>query len=205
MNIIDKALTGEQNKERFEENIKAAIDDIQTYTRLNMAKDQFFELKELPTCNESIPSGTSDSALYLSIDLSGYGSVKPKWKKILIGTGAIEAIVQGVVIGSATQNPWLGIGVAAEEMTSEYLTWNGVDWLLGETYAPVTLEGKIVNIKDKKVIWKNSYFVTENSGELKKLGKAEKKDKSNQLKASLHKAERKLIENLNAYLIKEVM
>jgi hypothetical protein len=50
---------------------------------------------------------------------------------------------KGFLVSSVIQNPWLGLGVAAEEMTSEYLTWNGVDWILGETYTPVTLEGQL--------------------------------------------------------------
>lgn len=96
------------------------------------------------------------------------------------------------------------MGIAAEEMIQEYLTWNGVDWLLGETYAPVTLEGYMTYGKDKKIIWRNSYFVTENSDELKGWSKEEKKDKYRQLKASLHEAEGKLISNLNAYIMKEL-
>jgi len=109
-------------------------------------------------------------------------------------------VVQGVIVGSVTQNPWLGFGAAAEEMTSEYLTWNGVDWLLGETYAPVTIEGELTY--QSGIIWKDSYFVTKNEGELKK---DERKDKSKQLIASLHKAENKLLNSLEEYMQHEVV
>ena len=85
-------------------------------------------------------------------------------------------------------------------MTSEYLTWNGADWLLGETYAPVTIEGNL--IYKNKTIWEDSFFVTENEDE---LNENEKKDKSKQLIASLHKAENELLESLNTYLKKEIL
>jgi hypothetical protein len=104
-----------------------------------------------------------------------------------------------------TQNPWFGVAASAEEMTSEYLTWNGVDWLLGETYAPVTLEGKLMYVKNNNIIWQDSYFVTENDDELAKLGDKKKKDKARQLKASLHEAEGKLFSELNAYIARQVL
>ena len=200
MNIIDKHLTGEQNKVRFTEGIATAVQDIDHSLESNIVSSPRLHLERQPVCSIDILSSRSESELYLNVDLSGYGSIKPLWKDFLIASGAVEAVVQGVVIGAATQNPWFGLAASAEEMTSEYLTWNGVDWLLGETYAPVTLEGKLTYVKDHKVIWANSYFVTENDEELAKLGASAKKDKSKQLQASLHKAEHKLFSNLNAYL-----
>lgn len=85
------------------------------------------------------------------------------------------------------------------------LTWNGVDWLLGETYAPVTLEGRLTYLRTGKTIWQDSYFVTDNEHELAKLGAKAKTDKALQLQASLHKAEYKLIAALNAYLRKQIL
>ena len=205
MNIINKSLTGEQNKARFNERITSAISDVHSYIESHMVESTRLQLNKQSTCAEYFSSDNSESGLYLIVDLSGYGSIKPKWKKILIGTGAVEALAQGIIVGSVTQNPWFGIAASTEEMTSEYLTWNGVDWLLGETYAPVTLEGKLTYAKNKKVIWQNSYFVTENDDELAKLGGKEKKDKSQQLKASLHEAENKLFSELDSYLTKQVL
>ncbi|TCK19533.1 hypothetical protein DFR30_2846 [Thiogranum longum] len=205
MNIIDKTLSSEENRRLFERNIEAAVEDIHDYVDSNALELPFFKFSELPTCNLALQSVTPDASLFLTLELSGYGSIKEKWKKVLIGTGAIEAVVQGVVVGSATQNVWLGLGVAAEEMTSEYLTWNGVDWVLGETFAPVTLEGRMITIKTRKVVWEDSYFVAKNNDELRKLGKEEKADKTRQLEASLHKVERKLISRLNDYLAKDVL
>ena len=200
MNIIDKRLSGEQNKARFAGRIATAVQDIDAAIRADIVTSPRLRLDRLPQCGGTAPAANADSGLSLNIDLSGYGSIKPRWKEILIGTGAVEAVAQGVVVAAATQNPWFGMAASAEEMTSEYLTWNGVDWLLGETYAPVTLEGKLTYAKDHKVIWADSYFVTANDEELARLGASAKKDKSKQLQASLHKAEHELFSNLNAYL-----
>jgi len=43
--------------------------------------------------------------------------------------------------------------------------------LLGETYAPVTLEAFLYSKVDKKIIWSKSCFVSKNKEELKLLCK----------------------------------
>ena len=89
----------------------------------------------------------------------------------------MEALAQGAIISYATQNYWLGFAVAAEEFGSEYLSWNGVDWLFGETFAPVTLEGTLLH--NNKIIWSDTYFISENEEELSK------KERNNKSKAAL--------------------
>lgn len=205
MNILDKGLSGEQNKARFHERIDAALADVHAYLKTHFVQSPNVTLRQLATCSEPLTGKEADARLSLTLDISGYGSIKPKWKAWLIGTGAVEAVAQGVIVFSVTQNPWLGLAMSSEEMTSEYLTWNGVDWALGETYAPVTLEGRLTDAKDKKVIWADSYFVTENDEETKAISAPEKKDKTRQLAASLHEAERKLFKGLNNYLDKQVL
>lgn len=194
MNIIDKTLSKEQNKKQFNHRIQSAVVDIEKNFIPKITQNNFL------TISPNYKKIDDNKSLYLQIKLSGYGSIKNKWKTILIGTGIVEGVVQGVIVSSVTQNPWLGVGVATEEMTSEYLTWNGADWLLGETYAPVTIEGNL--IYKNKTIWEDSFFVTENEDE---LNENEKKDKSKQLIASLHKAENELLESLNTYLKKEIL
>jgi len=206
MNILDKALTKEKNEDKFAENRKLSLGSIDGYVNANMIKSPYLLVKELPSCQElaaTLPD--SPTALYLTITLSGYGSLNERWKKIFIGSGIIEGVVQGVVVATATQNPWLGVAVAAEEFGQEYLTWNGIDWLMGETYAPVTLEGRLVSSKDSQIIWKDSSFITENSDELKSMSEGEKKNKDVQLQASLHEAEKELVSSLNTYLREEIL
>ncbi len=202
MNTVENVLTDEENKKEFNKNIKIAIDDINKAIQSNIKYTPDFHVNSFPKCIGDTDLIDNSSDLYLTIELSGYGSIKKKWKRVLIGTGIAEGIIQGVVVGAATHNPWLGFAVGAEEIGSEYLTWNGVDWILGETYAPVTLEGSLLYIKDQKIIWKDSSFVTENEDELDDV---EKKDKSLQLRASLHKAITELISSLNDYLQNEIL
>ncbi len=202
MNIIDKTVSYKESLSGFNENINSAIDDIGEYVESDMLKSSHIVVIAAPTCVNNNEDNHPASELYLTLTLSGYGSIKTEFKNILIGTGIIEGIAQGVIVSSATQNLWLGLGVATEEFVSEYLSWNGVDWILGETFAPVSLDGSLVYLQDNKVIWQDSYFVTENEEE---LSDDDKKDKSKQLKASLHKVEYKLVSNLNDYLQKEVV
>lgn len=201
MNIIDESLSENENKNAFQARIAGAISDIESsFTSHQLSSDKF-DYKKLELCaseNEREPAGPSD--LYVLIELSGFGSIKKEWKLFLIGSGAVEAIVQGVLVSALTQNPWWGVAVAAEEMASEYLTWNGVDWIFGETYAPVTLEGELRY--RKQLIWRDYYFISENEDA---LSEAERKDKSKQLIASLRLAEQKLLNSLNNYLDKEIL
>ncbi len=200
LNIIDDTASVEENQTEFDKRIKLAVEDIANHLLTQDMRGVFLERTKMDNCEAETEDSKNPSRMLLVIELSGYGSIKKKWKRVLISTGVVEALVQGVVVSSATQNPWLGIAVAAEEMTSEYLTWNGVDWILGEAYAPVTLEGLLSY--QGKPIWKDSYFIPENEDE---LTKNERRDKSKQLMASLHKAERKLLDSLRGYIQTEVV
>ena len=195
MNVINKTFSEQENKQLFRKRIHSAILDVENYFANNTLGKPRLQMASEFSCVKS-----PESDMYLYIDLSGYGSLKKRWKTLLIGSGIVEGIVQGLVVGSATHNPWLGIGVGAEEITSEYLTWNGVDWILGDSFAPVTLEGEL-RYQDR-IIWEDSFFVTDNDDA---LSKKDKKDKSKQLKASLHKAESELVVSLNNYLQAEVL
>jgi hypothetical protein len=61
----------------------------------------------------------------LSTALSGYGRVKNKWIMLLIGSGVIEGGVQGVIAAKLVHNTWIAVGVAAEEIAQEVVTWWG--------------------------------------------------------------------------------
>lgn len=199
---ISKSLSKEENKKDFEKHVQLAIADIHDYVEKNIAHDPDIDIRFNPICPNASEANTRPADFVLTIDLSGYGSIKKEWKKVLIGTGIAEGVFQGLVVYAATQNPWLSIAVGGEEITSEYLTWNGVDWILGETYAPVTLEGSLSYSNSNNILWQDSAFVTEND---KALSKQDKKNKSKQLIASLHKAESKLLTSLNKYLKTELV
>ncbi|WP_297477572.1 hypothetical protein [Ferrovum sp.] len=222
MSILNKALSKEANKKKFEEDQKESLVGIDDYLNMNITKSPGLVIKKLPSCKALKTLPGNPNALSLSITLSGYGSLNERWKKIFFGTVLVEGIAQGVIVSSATHNLWLGIVVTVGELGREYLTWSGLavamagygqeylawsgmDWLVGKTYAPVTLEGELVALKDQKTLWKDSSFVTDNSDELKNMSENERESKDVQLRASLHKAEKELISSLNTYLTKEIL
>ena len=205
MNILDKTLSKEKNQTRFDEQKRVAMGAIDDYFGKNLVKSPNLSFEKISSCPELTAIPHNPTSLYLTVTLSGYGTLNERWKKLFIGSGIVEGTVQGVVVGTATQNPWLGVAVAAEEFGQEYLTWNGIDWLMGETYAPVTLEGELVLASNEKTIWKDSEFITDNSDELDKMPKEQKKKKDVQLQASLHKAESELASSLNAYFAHEIL
>ncbi len=202
MNTLKHTTTHKENLNLFKEDIKDAVNDINMKFKSNTNHLQHLHITELPDCVAPSQLVDNTTDLYLTLELSGYGTIKEEWKTVLIATGIAEGIIQGVVVSAATQNPWLGLAVGAEEIGQEYLTWNGVDWVLGETYAPVTLEGNLLYLKDQQTIWHDSSFVTENESE---LNATQKKDKSLQLKASLHKTEDELLTGLDNYLEIEIL
>lgn len=143
--------------------------------------------------------------LLLAVDISGYGQVKRRWIALLFGSGVAEGVTQGVVVTSATGNPALGLGVGAEEMLSEGLTWIGGSWFWGKYFAPVTLEGRMWRVRDGRLIWHDVRFA-DNSDEIWKLltGKPlPKKEKA--LAASLGRAEKKLFADLGRYIHQQIL
>ncbi len=209
-NIFHKALSAKENTALFERETQTALADIRnTIDSIEgTAKNPdslIMRYQESCVPDQQKPEEVKKVDLFLRIELTGYGSLPKKWKQLLIGSGIVEGVVQGVVVFSVTQNMWLGLGVALEEFTSEFLAWNGVDWILGTSYAPVSIKGILTRNSDKKVIWQNSFFVTENEDELKELSKQEKKDKGKRLLASLHKAKAELLASLIDYFEKNIL
>lgn len=202
---LDSHLSDAQNRQQFHRLLTAAVDEMNQYIQLHVAPLSPVRLAGNLDCDAAGRGRPDEEKLYLDLELTGYGALKSEWKTILIGTGAVEAAVQGGVVYAATRKVWLALAVGGEEMTSEYLTWNGADWLLGETFAPVTLEAELTHGKNGRVIWKDSAFVTENEDELDQFDKSVQKRKPVQLMASLHKAEQELISGLNTYLSTEIL
>lgn len=202
INTVKETLSETDNKQEFKRHISIALNDVRQTLEANLIHTPDINITALSACPENTTPKTLTSDFILTIEISGYGSIKKEWKTILIGTGIAEGLFQGLAVSAATQNPWLGVAVAAEEIGSEFLTWNGVDWILGDTYAPVTLEGTLLYPGTHETLWQDSAFVTENDAA---LSSADKKNKFKQLEASLHKAELELISSLNHYLQTEIL
>ncbi len=132
----------------------------------------------------------------LIIRLSGYGHLKRKWLVYLIGTGVVEGLVEGAVVGGATKNVWVGLAVALEEIGQEILTWGGGSYLFNTYYAPITIEGELISTVDGKQVWSHTTFDSIDRKALKKLPEEEQKKKEVQLGVTAKKSEKDLVENL---------
>jgi len=149
---------------------------------------------------------TQGADLLLAIDVSGYGHIKRRWIVLMVGSGVIEAVTQGVAAADATGNPVLGLGVGAEEMTSEGLTWIGGSWFWAKYFAPVTLEGRMWRVRDGRLIWHDIIFADNSSDEIWELLTGKKLPKKQQaLAASLAKAEKTMFDDLGRYVHGQIL
>lgn len=136
----------------------------------------------------------ADAALV--VDLSGYGRIKRRWLVYLIGSGMVEAAVQGVVAYHVVDNVWVALGIGLEETASELITWGGGAWLFDAWYAPVTLEAKLVAASDGRTVWRDVVFVGIDRKALKALPEAERERREVQLKVTAAKARAELVHDL---------
>jgi hypothetical protein len=90
----------------------------------------------------------------------------------------------------------IGLAVAAEEITSEVLTWGGGAYLFNANYAPITLEAALIDSRDGHRVWHKITFVAIDRKALKKLPEEERTRKEVQLRVTLKRAERKLTKSL---------
>ncbi len=135
-------------------------------------------------------------SMMLTTKLSGYGKVKKKWLFYLIGAGVVEGTVEGVVGAVASSNPWVGAGLAAEEVLQEAVTWGGGAWVFNRLFTPVILEGKLFSTSDGRVIWKKSVLAKGNYKALKDYSKEDRKKKEIRLHVTTEKAVANLINGL---------
>ena len=137
----------------------------------------------------------TQAQVVLQIRLSGYGQIKRKWLVYLIGSGVVEGIVQGAVVAKATTG-WAGVVVAVEEVAQEVLTWGGGAALFKTYYSPVTLEGRLINVVDGKILWHDTAFVSTDRKAIKRLPEEERARKAVQLSLTAAKAEKELVDDL---------
>jgi hypothetical protein len=132
----------------------------------------------------------------LAVRLSGYGRLKRRWIVYLIGSGVAEGLVEGTLAGGAVHNIWVGVVVGGEEIVQEVLTWGGGSYLFNRYYAPVTLEGDLFSTKDGESVWSDTAFDSIDRKGLGKLPEEEQKKKEVQLRVTVEKTERDLLDSL---------
>jgi hypothetical protein len=129
----------------------------------------------------------------LVIRLSSYGHLKQLWVAYLIGTGVVEGVVEGAIVGGATKNVWVGAAVGLEEIGQEILTWGGGAYLFNTYYAPVTVEGELISTMDGKQVWSHTTYDSIDRKALKKLPDEERKKKEVQLKVTVEKDRKSVV------------
>jgi hypothetical protein len=152
-------------------------------------------IEEVPAEHLAVIGRAVGADAVLRTELSGYGHIKRRWLGYLIGSGVAEGVAQGAIAGAVT-NVWIGLIVAAEEITSEVLTWGGGAYLFNAHYAPITVEAELIDSGDDHRIWHKVTFVAIDRKALKKLPEEERTRKEVQLRVTLARAERKLVASL---------
>ncbi len=128
-----------------------------------------------------------DAQALMTVRLTGYGRLKTRWVVYLIGSGVVEGTVEGLVVGGATRNIWIGLAVGLEEIGQEILTWGGGAYLFNRYYAPVTLEAALYSAWDGEPVWTDTSFDSIDRKALKKLPEEEQKKKEVQLRLTAEK------------------
>ncbi len=134
--------------------------------------------------------------MVLRTRLSGYGKLKHRWTVYLIGSGVAEGVVQGLIAARITNNTWLAVGLAVEEIAQEALTWGGGAYLFNRHYTPVTLESRLIASDDGAVLWHDTVFVGTNRKALKQLPEAQREQRQVQLQLTADKAGNRLARHL---------
>jgi len=132
----------------------------------------------------------------MEVELLGYGRVPRRWLAYLIGSGVAEGVVQGVIAAQVVHNFWVALAVAAEEVTSETLTWGGGAFLFNAYYAPVTVRATLYDGHTGARLWRHTVFVPVDRKRLRHLPETERHRREPQLALTLDAAEARLIDTL---------
>lgn len=155
------------------------------------------------TDKQALEIGKSvDAKIVLIVELGGYGKIKKKWQMLLIESGIVEGIVQGAVAATVVDNTWVAVGIAAEEILQEFLTWGGGTYLFNRIFTPVILDGRLLSVSDGKIIWNNTAFARLNRKALKQLPEEQRKKKEIRLGLTADKAIVELLKDLDKSAIR---
>lgn len=145
-----------------------------------------------------VPFGATNEVQAILVSrIGGYGRIKKRWLVYLIGSGVIEAVVQGVVAAQAVNNTWVGAAVVAEEIAQEVIIWGGGTYVFNRVYSPVILETELVRVSDGKTMWSHTSFIPANKKGLENYPTAERMRKEVRLRVTAEKAVAETVNQLN--------
>ncbi len=145
-----------------------------------------------------------NAGLVFKTRLSGYGAIKKKWQLLLLGSGLVEGVVQGVLTYKLLNNKSLAVFIAAEEFAQEALVWGGGIYIFNQVFAPVILESELVSAADGETIWSKTAFSTIDRKAIKKYPAAEQDLKELRLKVTAEAAAGEIIRSLQEKAMKNL-
>jgi hypothetical protein len=172
---------------------KLLIDQEMTRVKSSLTDDFAAKLSSSPVFMLTPAAGAE---VEIRVKLEAYGRVPAKWLIVLVGSGAGEAVAQGVIVAEATGVLWLAAGVSAEEMASESLTWLGGAFLTNRFLTPIILSCHVVRLRDHKTIWSKHIFSIYSHKFISKLPPDQRVRREYQLAAARDHALEKLTDAL---------
>lgn len=205
----------ESEKEKIQILISETIQEMTSSLRKNLKDSNIFEVAQEDNVlnllqkfgfSNSIRNISKDQIMaignhfnadaILFVQMSGYGKIKKKWQLYLIGSGMVEALVQGVAMYKISKNRWAGIALGVEEIAQELLTWVGGIALFNKFFTPVILEAKLYSTFDGLPFWSKTIISLGKKKDFKNLPKDEQKLKENRLQIVREKAIKELIKDM---------
>ena len=76
------------------------------------------------------------------------------------------------------------------------LVWGGGTYLFNWSYAPVTIEARLISVSDATVVWEDTVFVSVDKKGIKMLSEEDRNKKETQLLLTAEKAIKELSKDL---------
>jgi len=145
-----------------------------------------------------------NAKLILRTYLSGYGTIKKKWQVLLLGSGLLEGVTQGIIAYKLSHSKSLSILIATEEFAQEALVWGGGIYIFNHIFSPVILESELISVSDQRIIWSKTAFSTIDRKAIKKYTSEEQKLKELRLKVTAEKAVNEIIKSIQEAALKNL-
>lgn len=135
----------------------------------------------------------SEGAPYrLELKLTSLGEVRTRY----IVYGIASGVAWGLGVGLASHDTNLALTLGGWELVEESAFWIGGSAVFGSFSAPAVAEARLFRRGEDKPLWKETYYALSGRKWIKGLPKEQRKDRSIQLRASLHSLVIKICKDL---------
>lgn len=154
-------------------------------------------IQRLGSSRFQVVPAPSSADVCLKLRVIAYGRVPGKWVALLVGSGVIEAVVQGAVVERVTHNQWLALGVGGEELLSECATWLGGAFVTNRYLTPMIFNAQVIDSRTRKRLWHHDEASIYSHGAVSKLPRDKRRDRAAQLDATENIVIDKLVKALD--------